>query len=51
MHFAGLKAVRESEELPLHYYDVNLGGTLKLLKCMSEYGCNSIIFSSSATVY
>ena len=51
MHFAGLKAVQESEELPLYYYDVNLGGTLKLLKCMSEYGCNSIIFSSSATVY
>ena len=51
IHFAGLKAVGESGELPLHYYDVNVGGSLKLLKCMSEYGCNSIIFSSSATVY
>ena len=51
MHFAGLKAVGESNELPLHYYEVNVGGSLKLLRCMSEYGCNSIIFSSSATVY
>ena len=51
IHFAGLKAVGESEELPLHYYEVNVGGSVALLKCMSEHGCNSIIFSSSATVY
>ena len=51
IHFAGLKAVGESEELPLHYYEVNVGGSVALLKCMSAHGCNSIIFSSSATVY
>ena len=51
IHFAGLKAVGESEELPLHYYEVNVGGGVALLKCMSTHGCNSIIFSSSATVY
>ena len=51
IHFAGLKAVGESEELPLHYYKVNVGGSVALLKCMSAHGCNSIIFSSSATVY
>ena len=51
IHFAGLKAVGESEELPLYYYEVNVGGSVALLKCMSEHGCNSIIFSSSATVY
>ena len=51
IHFAGLKAVGESENLPLLYYEVNVGGSIALLKCMSEHGCNSIIFSSSATVY
>ena len=51
IHFAGLKAVGESEEVPLHYYEVNVGGSVALLKCMSAHGCNSIIFSSSATVY
>ena len=49
IHFAGL--VGESEELPLHYHEVNVGGSVALLKCMSTHGCNSIIFSSSATVY
>ena len=51
IHFAGLKAVGESEELPLHYCEVNVGGSVSLLKCMERHGCNSIIFSSSATVY
>lgn len=51
MHFAGLKAVGESVEKPLKYYENNVGGTVNLLKCMQKYGVNKIIFSSSATVY
>jgi UDP-glucose 4-epimerase len=51
IHFAGLKAVGESEERPLDYYDVNVGGTLTLLHAMDRAGCRKIIFSSSATVY
>ncbi len=51
MHFAGLKAVGESVEKPLKYYENNVGGTINLLKCMQENGVNKIIFSSSATVY
>lgn len=51
IHFAGLKAVGESEEKPLLYYDVNVGGTLALLHAMDRIDCKNIIFSSSATVY
>ena len=51
IHFAGLKAVGESVEKPLKYYENNVGGTINLLKCMKKYGVNKIIFSSSATVY
>lgn len=51
IHFAGLKAVGESVQKPLEYYDNNLGGTLALLECMQKYGCKRIVFSSSATVY
>ena len=51
IHFAGLKAVGESQEKPLLYYDVNVGGTLALLRAMDRIGCKTIIFSSSATVY
>lgn len=51
MHFAGLKAVGESVEQPLKYYENNVGGTINLLECMQEYGCKKIVFSSSATVY
>ncbi|MBR0372382.1 UDP-glucose 4-epimerase GalE [Candidatus Saccharibacteria bacterium] len=51
IHFAGLKAVGESVEKPLLYYENNVGGTINLLKCMKEFGVNKIIFSSSATVY
>lgn len=51
VHFAGLKAVGESVEKPLDYYDNNVGGTINLLKTMSENNCNKIVFSSSATVY
>ncbi|MDF1878386.1 UDP-glucose 4-epimerase GalE, partial [Sulfurimonas sp. SAG-AH-194-C20] len=51
IHFAGLKAVGESVELPLKYYDNNINGTLVLLDVMQEYKCKKIVFSSSATVY
>jgi len=51
IHFAGLKAVGESVADPLSYYDVNVGGSISLLKAMSKAECNNIIFSSSATVY
>lgn len=51
VHFAGLKAVGESETQPLAYYDVNVNGTLTLLRAMDRVGCKRIIFSSSATVY
>ena len=51
IHFAGLKAVGESVEEPLRYYENNVYGTVVLCEVMAEYGCKSIIFSSSATVY
>lgn len=51
IHFAGLKAVAESVEKPVWYYENNITGTLNLLKAMKEGGCSKIIFSSSATVY
>lgn len=51
IHFAGLKAVGESCEMPLEYYDNNVGGTLTLCAAMREAGCKEIVFSSSATVY
>jgi len=51
IHFAGLKAVGESVVEPANYYDVNVGGTAKLLGAMDRAGCVSIVFSSSATVY
>jgi UDP-glucose 4-epimerase len=51
IHFAGLKAVGESVEKPLEYYDNNLGGTLTLCQAMAAAGVKSIVFSSSATVY
>ena len=51
IHFAGLKAVGESVEKPLKYYNTNVAGTLTLCEVMAEHGCKSIVFSSSATVY
>ena len=51
IHFAGLKAVGESTEIPLAYYQNNVGGTCNLLEAMLEYGCKNIVFSSSCTVY
>lgn len=51
IHFAGLKAVAESVQKPLEYYENNIGGTITLLETMRENGVKKIIFSSSATVY
>ncbi len=51
IHFAGLKAVGESVEKPLEYYENNMNGTFVLLDAMRRHGCKNIIFSSSATVY
>jgi len=51
IHFAGLKAVGESVQKPLEYYDNNIGGTLRLCEAMAAAGVKRIVFSSSATVY
>jgi len=51
VHFAGLKAVGESVENPLAYYDNNVGGTLRLLEAMARHSVRRMVFSSSATVY
>ncbi len=51
IHFAGLKAVGESVEQPLHYYDNNVSGTVKLLQAMQANAVKTLVFSSSATVY
>lgn len=51
IHFAGLKAVGESVQKPIEYYDNNIYGTLVLLEVMKEHNVKKIIFSSSATVY
>jgi UDP-glucose 4-epimerase len=51
IHFAGLKAVGESARIPLDYYDNNVTGTLNLCRAMQRAGVQSLIFSSSATVY
>ncbi len=51
MHFAGLKAVGESVQIPIEYYQNNLGSTLSLLAAMKKHDVKNFIFSSSATVY
>lgn len=51
VHFAALKAVAESVERPLDYFDVNISGLINLLRVMDAAGCRRIVFSSSATVY
>lgn len=51
IHFAGMKAVSESVEKPLLYYENNIYGTINLLKAMNEVGVKKLLFSSSATVY
>lgn len=51
LHFAGLKSVAESVEIPLNYYSNNITGTLVLLDTMQRHGVRNLVFSSSATVY
>ena len=51
IHFAGLKAVGESVERPIDYYDNNLNSTLSLVRAMAACGVRHLVFSSSATVY
>jgi len=51
IHFAGLKAVGESNEIPLDYYKNNISGTLTLCSVMKKHNVKNLIFSSSATVY
>jgi UDP-glucose 4-epimerase len=51
IHFAGLKAVGESVDQPLTYYDNNVVGTVRLLEAMAACGIRTLVFSSSATVY
>ncbi len=51
IHFAGFKAVGESVEKPLMYYNNNIYGTISLLETMEKYKVSNIVFSSSATVY
>ena len=51
MNFAGYKAVGESVQKPIEYYENNISGALVLLDTMRKYGCKKFIFSSSATVY
>ena len=51
IHFAGLKAVGESQEKPLIYFDNNIAGSISLMKTMKQAGVYHLVFSSSATVY
>lgn len=51
IHFAGMKAVGESVQLPWEYYENNINGTLVLVDVLRQHSCKNIIFSSSATVY
>ena len=51
IHFAGLKSVSESINKPTKYWDVNVNGTINLIRVMEESNCRSIVFSSSATIY
>lgn len=51
IHFAGFKAVGESVKKPLMYYRNNIDSTINLLEVMNQFGCKSLVFSSSATVY
>ena len=51
IHLAALKAVNESTEQPIRYYENNLVGFIKLLKVMDEHSCRKMVYSSSATIY
>lgn len=51
IHLAALKAVAESAQIPIDYYDINVAGSVKLLQAMRYHSCFRLVFSSSATVY
>lgn len=51
IHFAGLKAVGESQQIPLTYFDHNISGSINLVQAMQRAGVFRLVFSSSATVY
>ena len=51
LHFAALKAVKDSLKNPLRYWDVNVKGSINLLNVMDKNNCRTIVFSSSATIY
>jgi len=51
IHFAGRKAVGESTQIPINYYETNIGSTLNILKAMKSCSFKNLVFSSSATVY
>ena len=51
IHFAGLKAVGESQQIPLTYFDNNISGSIQLVQAMERANVFNLVFSSSATVY
>jgi UDP-glucose 4-epimerase len=51
IHFAGLKAVGESVQFPMRYFENNVAGSINLFKAMQETNCSNLVFSSSCTVY
>src|ERR1700740_3713111 len=51
IHFAAKKAVNESLRVPLEYFDNNIAGTTSLLQCMTRHGVQSLVFSSSCSIY
>ncbi|WP_327119731.1 UDP-glucose 4-epimerase GalE [Nocardia sp. NBC_01730] len=51
VHFAAKKAVGESIQIPLDYFDINIGGTTSLLRAMHEHGVYQLVFSSSCSIY
>jgi UDP-glucose 4-epimerase len=51
IHFAARKAVGESTQIPLHYFDINVGGTASLLRAMRDAGVHRLVFSSSCSIY
>jgi UDP-glucose 4-epimerase len=51
VHFAAKKAVRESFQIPLDYYGINVGGTISLIQAMVRHGVHDLVFSSSCSIY
>jgi UDP-glucose 4-epimerase len=51
IHFAGVKSVSESVANPIKYWDINVAGTISLVNAMRKFGCKTLIFSSSCTIY